>query len=218
MGAHVRSQGPGDPTSIKAGPEAGLFGEWYCLYFNPQAPFSSRTVVCGIQDLGFWESKCRWHEIDLPQLSPCCLVFSQGIELEFIFFLGGGFCPHQCPQCMLSASSPHSWFLSLSTLTPWRSHPSAEIAWIDTSRPPPAVAQRGRGSGRLLSPKLSSPLLPCLRDSLWVPSSLSVKSNGWQPPRPPLPCAQAQTPESTLPLFSRSMWKPPGSPLDPLSK
>lgn len=93
MGAHVRSQGPGDPTSIKAGPEAGLFGEWYCLYFNPQAPFSSRTVVCGIQDLGFWESKCRWHEIDLPQLSPCCLVFSQGIELEFIFFFRGGLLP-----------------------------------------------------------------------------------------------------------------------------
>lgn len=186
------------------------------LVFQSPSPFLLQD--CGLWHLrsGVWGSKCRWRETDLPQLSPCCLVSSQGIQLEFMFFFGGGFCPHQCPQRMLSASSPHSWSLSLSTLTPWRSHPSAEIAWIDTSRPPPAVAQRGRGSGRLLSPKRSSPLLPCLRDSLWVPSSLSVKSNGWQPP--PLPCAQAQTPESALPLFSHSMWKPPGSPLDPLSK
>lgn len=123
-------------------------------------------------------NQCRWHKIDLPQLSAFCLVSSQGSSWSL--FCGGGFCPHQCPQRMLSASSAHSPSLSVSTLTPWRSHPSAEIAWIDTSRPPPAVAQCGRGSGRLLSPKLSFPLLPCLRDSPAAPSSLPVKGNGWQ--------------------------------------
>lgn len=148
-----------------------------------------------------------------PPVKSLLLGLQPGDPAGVYFLGGGGFCPHQCPQRMLSASSPHSWSLSLSTLTPWRSHPSAEIAWIDTSRPPPAVAQRGRGSGRLLSPKRSSPLLPCLRDSLWVPSSLSVKSNGWQPPpfpvlRPkpqsqpclysPVPCGSLQEAHWTL--------------------
>ena len=134
-----------------------------------------------------------------------------------VYFPGrGGFCPHQSPQRMLLASSPHSWSLSLSTLTPWRSHPSAEIAWIDTSRPPPAVAQCGRGRGRLLSPKLSSSLLPL--PPRFSFGSLSVSEEQWVATPHPLPHAQAQTPESTLSLFSRPMWKPPGNPLDPLSR
>lgn len=53
-GAHVRSQGTGDPTSIKAGPEAGLFGEWYCLYFNskPLSPPGLWSVASKIWGFG----------------------------------------------------------------------------------------------------------------------------------------------------------------------
>lgn len=80
-GAHVRSWGQGDPIRIHAELRCGLFGERECLYLYSHIPFSARTVVCGTQDLGLLESKCRWHKIGLPQLSPpFCLVHisSQG--------------------------------------------------------------------------------------------------------------------------------------------
>lgn len=215
MGAHVRSQGPGDPTSIKAGPEAGLFGEWYCLYFNPQAPFSSRTVVCGIQDLGFWESKCRWHEIDLPQLSPCCLVFSQGIELEFIFFGGGASAPTSvlsaCFQLLLPILGSCLYLHSpLGGLT----HLPRSPGLTPPAHPQLLLSVAGEVAD-FSAPNSALLCCPASEILFGFPPLCQLRAMGGNPT---LPCAQAQTPESTLPLFSRSMWKPPGSPLDPLSK
>lgn len=65
-GAHVTSWGQGDPIRIHAELRCGLFGEWERLYLYSHTPFSARTVVCGTQDLGLLESKCRWHKITPP--------------------------------------------------------------------------------------------------------------------------------------------------------
>lgn len=114
------------------------------------------------------------------------MVTSQGIELEFIFRGGGASAPTRVPSAC--------FWLPLPTLGPclYLHSPLGGLIHLPRSPglTPPAHPQLllcGRGSGRLLSPKLSSSLLPLPpRFSL---GSLSVSEEQWVATPPPSTCS-----------------------------
>lgn len=100
-----------------------------------------------------------------------------GIELEFI--LRRGFCPHQCPQRTLSASSAHSWSLSVSTFTLGGLIRLPRL--LDRHLPPTlgcCLVWQGKWQTSQPQTQLSSAALPP-RFSCG-PSSLPVKGDGWR--------------------------------------
>lgn len=178
-GAHVRSWGQGDPIRIHAELRCGLFGEWERLYLYSHTPLSTRTVVCGTQDLGLLESKCRWHKIDLPQLSPpFCLV-------------------HISSQGSSCVPSTHFQLL-LPILTPclYLHSPLGGLIHMPT---PPGFAPPAHPQLLLrVADEVANISAPDSALSS-APTSVTVKGNGWQPH--PSMCS-GPNPESPLSIYT----------------
>lgn len=156
------------------------------------------------------------YEIDLPQLSPAVSVFSQGDRTGLFFFWGGLLPPRSvlsaCFQLLLPILGSCLYLHSpLGGLT----HPLPRSPGL-TPPPTPSCCSAWQGKWQTSQPQTPALLCCPASEILFGFPPLSVKSNGWQPP-PASMCSGPNprvNPASILPF----LWKPPGSPLDPLSK